>query len=544
MKAEEIQNIFASDVKGNPIYIEDAISGRKGYFCLGCDREMQAVKSLIRGRKSYFRHDVEANKTKGKCTYSDETYRHKLAKEALQLSKRIKVPAILKYHPINQGDALLIKPSHYIEAHSVSIELAFYETDNGEVKWGKDIGEGQNLLIKPDVTFFDKKGQPILLIEIVATHKLTEDKIILMRRLGIDTVSVTIPKDSPEAITQTFEETSRTKWIYNYEQETAQYILLSDSDAEAVPFIDEQQRRDFKITLKCRQAEIGDLIRRIGRCLESEQYRTIDESNRRELQRVKENADELLRDIERKAERNTGTLSTAEELEITEYRNSRRRNQEVISEIGLNQYKSENRYRELEERYFRKREELSREQKQVDGDYTKHVQSRGRKERVFNDSRSQLEKETIRVGDAIRKAERTISDATEISSDGGRNQEERASRSRALKEREFSRGKAIKEQIERDIARELENRAKSYKRIEDRGSDFEKQYEDFCRSTIEAIERADYNGIPVLTEGHKTMLSTRGLLYDYSEKQRIEKRYRSIREFLISGSFKIWMPKS
>lgn len=369
MTTEEIQNIFASDVKGNPIYIDDAISGRKGYFCLGCEREMQAVKSIIRGRKSYFRHDVEANKAKGKCTYSDETYRHKLAKEALQLSKRIKVPAILKYHPTNEGDALLIKPSHYIEAHSVSVEIPFYETDDGEVRWGKDIGEGQNLLFRPDVAFFDVNGQPILLIEIVATHKLTEDKIILMRRLGIDTVSVTVPKDSPAAITQTFDGTSRTKWIYNYEQETTQYISLSDSNAEAISFIDEQQGRDFKITLKCRQAEIGDLIRRIGRCLESEQFRTIDESNRRELQRVKENTDELLRDIERKAEGNTEYLSAEEDIEITAFRESRRKNQDIISGIQLDQSKAEKRYRELEERYIRKDEEIRREQEQVDREF-------------------------------------------------------------------------------------------------------------------------------------------------------------------------------
>ncbi len=178
MTTEEIQNFYALDVHSKEIYILDAVSGRKGYFCLGCSKEMQAVRSVIQGRKSYFRHDVEANKSKGKCTYSDETYRHKIAKEALQISKRIKLPAILKHNPGNQKDALLIKPPDYIEAHSVSIELSFYETDDGEVRWGKDIG--QNLLIRPNVTFFDNNGKPILLIEIVATHKLTEDKVVLM----------------------------------------------------------------------------------------------------------------------------------------------------------------------------------------------------------------------------------------------------------------------------------------------------------------------------------------------------------------------------
>jgi hypothetical protein len=70
------------------------------------------------------------------------------------------------------------------------------------------------------------------------------------------------------------------------------------------------------------------------------------------------------------------------------------------------------------------------------------------------------------------------------------------------------------------------------------------QYDEFCKSTSEAVKRRDFNGVSQLDEGHKAMLSRRGLLSDYSENERTHKRYRSIREFLISGAFKVWLPKS
>ncbi|WP_373942607.1 hypothetical protein OEG92_05220 [Polaribacter sejongensis] len=54
----EEQNEFAENVKGEVIYILDAESGRKGYFCIGCKTQMQAVRTKIKGRKSYFRHDA------------------------------------------------------------------------------------------------------------------------------------------------------------------------------------------------------------------------------------------------------------------------------------------------------------------------------------------------------------------------------------------------------------------------------------------------------------------------------------------------------
>ena len=73
----EEQNEFAENVKEEVIYILDAESGRKGYFCIGCKTQMQAVRTKIKGRKSYFRHDAtDVKKNQRQCTFSNENYRH------------------------------------------------------------------------------------------------------------------------------------------------------------------------------------------------------------------------------------------------------------------------------------------------------------------------------------------------------------------------------------------------------------------------------------------------------------------------------------
>jgi len=180
---DEQQNVFAFDLKHEPIHISDARSGRKGYFCMGCDREMQAVKSKILGRASYFRHDPKDVLRKGKCTYSDETYRHKLAKEILVRLKQIKVPAVYKYPPKGEtGLTYLLKDSETVTAHHVEVQRHFYETDDGEIAWGSQAeASGKNLLIVPDVIFLNKENEPILFIELVVKHGITDEKKLKIR---------------------------------------------------------------------------------------------------------------------------------------------------------------------------------------------------------------------------------------------------------------------------------------------------------------------------------------------------------------------------
>ena len=167
-------NVYAHNIENQPKHISEVESGRKGYFCMGCGREMQAKKSIK--ITEYFSHDPKNIKNTGKCTYSDETYRHKLAKEILQRIKKIKVPTLYKYPPKGtDGMAMKIKDAHFVDADTVKNELQFYEDESGIIHYGRGINfiteTDKNSLIQPDVTFFDSSDNPILLIELVATHK-------------------------------------------------------------------------------------------------------------------------------------------------------------------------------------------------------------------------------------------------------------------------------------------------------------------------------------------------------------------------------------
>jgi len=179
-------NVYAYNIENIAKHISEVESGRKGYYCIGCGKEMQARKGDI--LMHHFSHDPKDIQNSGKCSYSDETYRHQLAKEILQRIKQIKVPALYKYPPDGiDGKPNKLKDAQFIHADSVSIELTFYEDEDGRIVFGKDFiidsGGGKFLLIRPDVTFFDSKGAPILLIEIVATHKINADKISKIKKL-------------------------------------------------------------------------------------------------------------------------------------------------------------------------------------------------------------------------------------------------------------------------------------------------------------------------------------------------------------------------
>lgn len=523
---QEIQNIYALTVKDEDIYIGNAISGKKGYFCLGCKREMQAVKSQIIGRQSYFRHDVEANKNQGKCTYSDETYRHKLAKDQLQLTKRIKLPPLYKFKEDGSGQAMFVAPSRFVEAHRVANELQFYEDDDGIIRWGRDIGEGKNLLIRPDVTFFDVEDNPILLVEIVATHKLTTEKLTKILRLGIDTVSVTIPKDSPENIAETFNQITRTQWIYSNEQQSADYIQSADGHSEDVPHISEEQRRNFKLTFRCRQAEIRSLISRIRRCLESEQFREIDERNQRELSRVSRNTEKLLGDIEREEDDYRQYVEGKEAVEIQEYRDTRRANHLVIE--------TKNReYRDLEARYTRKAEEIRREEKEIDKQLEQSLEAfRGVGDK-FEARRRRVGFEKTRIDEAVnigaRNVEKLSVASKNLSSTASENE------NRESKHFEYLKGKA-----QEAIDRETEYREALSERYRDIETSIRAEFASRSDKLIKSNNGGASEEIPEFTRGIEDFNTCLQQANTLVENQRIITRNRAIREFLITGKFKAW----
>lgn len=352
--SKEIQNIYALDKDGNSIYIDDVISGRKGYYCRGCKREMEAVKSKLANRRSYFRHCTVDVEGVGKCTYSDETYRHALAKSMLQELKSVVGPAVYKYPPKGvKGNGYLLSQSKTIYADKVEIEIPFYEDENCEIHYGKNLDiDEKYLFIKPDVAFFDSSGKLILLIELVATHKIKDEKKLKIKRLGIDTIQINVPKASPEEIEESLKTTKHTKWIYNNEEANTTYIQPAESSATGISPIDVDQRRLFEETFNCRKVGINNLIRSIEKCLRTEYFRGIESGIGSEISRVEGN-----------------TETRRERLSIIQRECEKRLQGEHAEEIN----KTEERYRDLEERYLAKNGEIRRgieEQRDIERENT------------------------------------------------------------------------------------------------------------------------------------------------------------------------------
>ncbi len=382
-ETKELENVYARDLNGHEIYIGDVPKSETGlkkpYFCLGCNKRMQAIIPI--SRRPYFRHHVEKNKSEVKCTYSDETYRHWLAKTTAATFKKIKVPGVFKYPPPGQeGSALLIAESKYIEAYSVKTECYVYEDYSGEIKVTDDLRQDKDkyLHIRPDTLFLDHAGKPILIVEFVATHKPDQKKLLKLKRLGINAIQVTVPKSSPEEIQSIFHTTIRTKWIYNNEEAKTDYIQFSKSYSGGVYEIDIEQRKLFEEGFVCRKAHLGEFIRRIGLLLEEESYTRIERDLNSEILRI-EDAARIARD----------------RLESI-------RNQHVKSGIGIHSERRETvgkRRTDLEKRYLAKITDIER-------DTNRTTES-------INDLRDQLER-SHPSGEGVNEATARLRRETEL----------------------------------------------------------------------------------------------------------------------------------
>lgn len=506
-KKIEEQNEYAENVKSEIIYILDAESGKKGYFCIGCKGEMQAVKTKIEGRKSYFRHDVtDIKKNERECTFSNENYRHSQAMSILNRIKKIKVPTLYKYPPKNlDGKTIKIKNSEFITANYTKSELTFYETDNGDVKFGINPKiDNRNLLIRPDLTFFNKDNEPILLIEIVVTHKIDSEKLAKIKRLGINTVQVTIPKNSLENIEKSFSIGEKIKWIYNYEEERTKYIYIPNDNTEGISQIDELQRKIFDESFECRKSQINNLIRAIRKSLESEQYRELEENFRREIFRVENNttrAEEKLNDyregirnqVERKFEPQRNSIKKEERI-LDE---KERKNDQYLEE---NQAKEYGKGRELEERYLKRRREINREQREIE-ELSYEI-------RFFEATEIEYQEQQRKINETIEQTEKSIR----------RNLESRKSIPERFKTFETKLRTATKEE-----ERELEY---EFKRIRE--------------SRIEQITNEDYKDTSKFTKRLREIFNTRNLFIGFDEKYSNYERHKKAVEYFRDGTYKNW----
>lgn len=381
MSEKHSDNVYAFDRNRETVYVLNVPKGKNGYKCCGCEREVIAIHRTKDTWQPYFRHHVSDANLVGKCTYRDETYRHKLAKEILQRIKKIRVPGVKKNPPSGMdGDPMIISRPRTISARTVLIERQFYEGEDNQLHSGSnpDIKVREHI-IKPDVTFFDEENDPILFIEIEATHAVDQAKYLKIKRLGIDTVQVKIPKDSPEEIEKCFSVVKHTKWIFNNEFDSTPYVPTSGSHNPGISESDEIQEGIYEETLSCRRAQIGNLIRSINRCLESEHYSRDEESARRKLEDASKTTEGLRKGYEKVRE---GAEARAFEPFEQELKNVEERREGI-----------RNKETELEERYRAKRAEIDEDIETTGSKYESRIEELGGKGRSFEERKKELRRE-------------------------------------------------------------------------------------------------------------------------------------------------------
>lgn len=535
MEENHIDNVYALNLQDEEVFIGDVERGRKGYFCIGCKREMQAVKPKIANIRPYFRHDVKALKDGKKCTYSDETYRHKLAKEILQINKSIKVPAVYKYPPKGvEGWPNLISEAKIVEAFSVGIERYFYEDENGRISYGKNNeSSSKYLLLKPDVTFFDKDNNPVLFIELVATHKVSEEKKIKLNRLGIDTIEITIPKDSPEAIGKALNNTNHTKWIYNYEQEITPYIPISKSSTEGIQPIDEIQRRLFEESYKCRAAQIGNLISTIKKCLGAEYYTQIERDFRSEISRIEESTERHRNKWSRICEDRRTEITEKFAVEIAKFESAKER-------IEQDETKFQEYIRNLEERYKKKRDQIERDTK------------------AFRDSELLSSGTEEEIDELIRRRESAIERIIEEQGELEQKESNFGSIREQIERRFENRKRELFKNIERDSTRAGENltrieenlrnspekfrieETKLSERLDEDRRTSKLDFETRNKRIIREIEEGNFEKLGEFSREVEKFNSAMALLDDLPAKYLHRERIRTALEAIRSGAYKNW----
>lgn len=225
-------------------------------------------------------------------------------------------------------------------------------------------------------------------------------KKVKLKRLGINTIQIIIPKDSEENIVKSLLTTNNTKWVYNYVQERTNYIQVSKGDREELSSIDEIQRKFFGESVVCRTNQISNLIRSIKNSLETQLYRRIEQQFESELSRVKANTKrnrERLEELEREFEDKVYS-SIRHEAEEIEHRSRDCEQQQIAFEEN---------HSDLERRYIKRREDITKE----DANTEREIKFRYRVGESEEDIRREFGLEETRIDNEqskIRREERYI----------------------------------------------------------------------------------------------------------------------------------------
>lgn len=523
---KEEDNDWAFDRTNEPIHISLAESGLKGYFCMGCNKEMVAIKMKKNpNHKSYFRHHVtDVDHIKEDCVYSSKEYREKLAYFYFMRVKEIKVPALYKYPPKGEdGIPMLLQEATTIVANRIEREVTFFEDEEGIIHSGKNIKiDDRYLWVRPDAVFYDKNDKPILFLEFVVTHKPDTDKLNKLQRLGINTVQIIVPKLAEPELEKEISKASKVKWTYNEIESNTVYISTTHRDGEGIPSIDEEQRKLFEESYTCRTAQIGNLIRAIKRCMGSQSYRGTEQLFEQEISRIEDatghhqsRLDELQRGVEEDIYR---------ELEP-------RRNEFDESEAEFKQY-----YSNLEERYIKKRWQLIEEQRDTDRNIEEYRQ---RSTGAGEDIRRKHENEDARIAESerIHKSEEGQIDndiaryrAIEYNLKRERDELERFEDTKNSEYKEFERArKSLQSTIDgfEDIRAETESRIRG-------------EFERARQQITQRINDRDIQSGDDLSGRIETILTLRGLFDGFKNDKANVYRFRKGIKFINDGTWKKW----
>ena len=531
-KNAEPENDWANDVKSNPIHISMAISGAKGYYCMGCTKEMQAVKFKNPKHQSYFRHHViDVDTTKIECVHASKKYREKLAYFYFMRVKQIKVPDLFKYPPKGvEGNPVLLQEAKVIKAHRIDREVVFFEDENGVIHSGKKTNVDERYLwIRPDAVFYDNDDKPILFLEFVVTHKPDIDKINKLQRIGINTVQIIVPKLSEEEIEKSISQVSKVKWTYNEIESNTEYLSISAGSSEGIPSIDEEQRKLFEESYKCRAAQIGNLVRAINRCLASKSYRGVEHLFEQEIQRI-ENA------------------TTGEQARLDEIQRSIEI--EIHSELGERREQFDERkqqfqeyYRGLESRYNREKQRIIERRGDVEKD-SKFRQQFGGTEDDIRDEVERIERELVIETEDVEtrttlvrdEQERTLSAIASnktIQENFGESEDSLITRFQQFKETEQGNFRRENDDLDSKINGFEETRRESEFRFREY---FKRRHEQIA----ERINNRDVQGGDELSKRIEKILDVRRLFGSYSDNTETLERYRKGIQFIKSGTWKEW----
>lgn len=522
MNQHDENNVYALDASRIVRHISEVDKGKRGYYCMGCAYELIAKKGAI--QQHHFAHAPRDLAQKSRCTFSDESHRHKLAKEILQRTKCIKVPPVYLFSD-DRLNSLRLESSKYVLASDVKNEIQFYEDQNGDIRFGRNISFGEitnkHLLIQPDVTFFDNSGNPILLIEVVATNKVNKQKLAKIQRLGIDAIQVKIPKDSPSAIEEIFKTTINTEWLYNRieDEQRSSGVSVPESNNKGIPSDAQHQKLllEAKETVSCRTSQLNNLIRGIGKCLESEHYKEVEQRLRSRIQDTKGNTEKLYKRLREHRE----SIEKSLEVEHVDFYKQLRRKSREISQ-GENRFRKTS--RDLEERYYKKRGELDEDARK----YRFAKEGRIKELRVelaelngSNKTSEEMESDFAREFSLQEQSiQRIIDSIKSVQSQIGIQEQEQAS---------------DRERIKEQYAERIRKRRDEIRRIEE---ELRESFTERSAGATENLSNGNFEGLSQHRRKYIGKSNYRQLLLDIEQGRESIRRFRKLKELLNKGKWK------